>query len=279
MRGMIVRLIEGPREPQTRKRTGPKHGFRHALAGFVTAAKRIRAGGEGGRAAKNKWSSRGEDKGGVNPEGTDEEFRELALDVRDGRDAGRLDVVVVGAGPAGIAAARALVTAGRAARARGAGPHGRAGVHRPCRAGPHPVRCRAGLRAFRRQEPVGRHRYRTRHSPAKASWLGRRAGLPVRRAPRRCRQYGADGGARRALEMFEGWQETGRARSANSSRMCRLWCARRPLIREQAIGEEPERIDLADLLSLWEGPTVSSPRGDGTLVRPPRRACRGLSTP
>ena len=75
MRGMIVRLIEGPREPQTRKRTGPKQtpsGTRSQ--DFVAAAKaRPSPAVKEARRGKNKWSRRGEDKGGVNPEGTDED--------------------------------------------------------------------------------------------------------------------------------------------------------------------------------------------------------------
>ncbi len=61
MRGMIVRLIEGPREPQTRKRTGPKQTPSGTRSQDLVAAAKARPSPPAKEAApsKNKWSRRG----------------------------------------------------------------------------------------------------------------------------------------------------------------------------------------------------------------------------
>ena len=186
-----------------------------------------------------------------------------------------VDVVVVGAGAAGIAAGRALVTAGRSVRVLEA-------------------RDRMGGRAFTDHAGPGRIPFDAGpayvHFADRNPWVAIAAelGIPLQRhrgwGGGQAYRYGerldaaantARMEARDALwEMFEGWQETG-ARSLGE-----LVSDAPPLVREaalrfgqQAIGEEPERIDLADLLSLWEGPDCIVPGGYGTLVRPPRRAC------
>ena len=186
-----------------------------------------------------------------------------------------VDVVVVGAGAAGIAAARALVTAGRSVRVLEA-------------------RDRMGGRAFTDHAGPGRIPFDAGaayvHFADRNPWVAIAAelGIPLQKhrgwGGGQAYRYGerldaaantARMEARDALwEMFEGWQETG-ARSLGE-----LVADAPPLVREaalrfgqQAIGEEPERIDLADLLSLWEGPDCIVPGGYGTLVT---RAAEGL---
>ncbi len=189
--------------------------------------------------------------------------------------AGDVDIVVIGAGAAGIAAARALREAGRSFRVLEA-------------------RARVGGRAFTDHAGPGRIPFDAGaayvHYADRNPWvaLAGELGVPLQK------HRGWGGGAafkggqrldaaataermeaRGALwEMFENWQDTG-ARSLGE-----LVADAPPLIREaalrfgqQAIGEEPERIDLADLLSLWEGPDCIVPGGYGALVE---RAAEGL---
>ncbi len=108
--------------------------------------------------------------------------------------AGLLDVVVVGAGAAGIAAGRRLAEAGRSSSSRGAAAARRAGPHRADRRAA--ARPRLRLAALGRAQPArgARRRRGAGGRPDRAAWGGQLDGLGAPEAIR--------AGAREAYEAF-----------------------------------------------------------------------------